>query len=190
MGDQKEDMSAVLEVATTDLPCFDAVYRAEFGFVWRLFRRLGVPTATIEDACHDLFVVVHRRLADYDPTRPLRPWLAGIAYRVASDFRRRASTRYEIASDPVDIASRSAADLSTLKALEAREARALVRKALEHLDLDKRTVLVLHDLEEVAVPAIAQALEIPLNTAYSRLRLAREQLHRTLRRMVCEEDRT
>ena len=66
------------------------VYTTHFRHVWHSLRRIGVPWADLEDAAHDVFVVVHRRLTDFDPERPIKPWLSGIAYRVASDRRRKA----------------------------------------------------------------------------------------------------
>ena len=63
---------------------FAAAYDAEFEVVWLYLRRLGVPEADVEDAVHDVFVVAHRRYGTYDPSRPLRPWLLGIAFRIAA----------------------------------------------------------------------------------------------------------
>lgn len=149
---------------------FATLYRSELPYVWKTLRRLGAPTADLEDLVHDVFVVVHRHLADYDPTRPLRPWLFGIALRVVSDFRRLGRNLREIpgpAPEPV------AADPSPEQRLQGKEARDLLMKALEELDLDRRAVFVLHELDEQGMPEIATTLSIPLNTAYSRLRLAR-----------------
>ena len=151
----------------TDLP---SIYRSELAYVWKTLRRLGAPPADLEDLAHDVFVVVHRHLSDYDPARPLRPWLFGIAVRVVSDHRRVGRNSREIPGqdvEPVD-GTPSAQDR-----LEGREARALLMRALDDIDLEQRAVLVMHDLDELPVPEIAATLSIPLNTAYSRLRLAR-----------------
>jgi len=67
-------------------------------YVWKTLRRLGVPPQDLEDLVHDLFVVVHRHLGDYDPTRPVRPWLFGIAVRIVADFRRSARNVREVAA--------------------------------------------------------------------------------------------
>jgi RNA polymerase sigma-70 factor (ECF subfamily) len=149
------------------------IYRSELGYVWKTLRRLGAPTPDLEDLAHDVFVVVHRHLGDYDPDRPLRPWLFGIALRVLSDFRRLGRTQREIPGErlePVDAAP------SPHEQAEGREARALLMRALATLDLDQRAVFVMHEIDEVPVPEIAGTLAIPLNTAYSRLRLARASL--------------
>ncbi len=149
---------------------FPSMYRSEFPYVWKTLRRLGVPPQDLEDLAHDLFVVVHRHRQDYDPARPLRPWLFGIAVRMVADFRRSARNVREVLADslePVD------AGPTPHERLEGKEARAMLLKALDGLDLDRRAVFVMHELDETPMPEIARALDIPLNTAYSRLRLAR-----------------
>jgi RNA polymerase sigma-70 factor (ECF subfamily) len=61
------------------------------------------------------------------------------------------------------------------RVLAGEEARRQVARALEKLPLEQRAVFVLHDIDGVSAPEIARALEVPLNTVYSRLRLAREK---------------
>src|SRR4029077_19955727 len=102
------------------------------------------------------------------------------AYRVAADYRRLARHRVESHRAPGDVPG---ADPSVEERIQACEERALVRLALESVDLDRRAVLILHDLDEVPVPEIAVALEIPLNTAYSRLRLARAEFSAAAERL-------
>jgi RNA polymerase sigma-70 factor, ECF subfamily len=159
---------------------FATLYRSEFPYVWKTLRRLGAPAADLEDLAHDVFVVVHRHLGDYDPSRPPRPWLFGIALRVVSDFRRLGRNAREIPGHAVEVA---ASDPTPEQRLQGREARALLMKALDTLDLDRRAVFVLHELDELSMPEIAAALSIPLNTAYSRLRLARADLAGWLERL-------
>ncbi|MCB9543672.1 MAG: sigma-70 family RNA polymerase sigma factor [bacterium] len=164
-------------------PTVQALYAAHFDHVWHTLRRLGVPARELEDAAHDVFVVVHRRHGELDPSRPARPWLTGIAWRVASDTRRRAHLRREwLDADAGDGCADGtpAAD----EALAAHEARALVDAALGALDLDRRVVFVMHELDGESGPAIADALEIPLNTVYSRLRTARERFRAAVRRLA------
>jgi RNA polymerase sigma-70 factor (ECF subfamily) len=172
---------ATAEAAETPASeAFDRMYREEFPYVWRSLRRLGGRPADLEDLAHDVFVVVHKRLADYDESRPLRAWLFGIAFRVASDYRRRARFRAEVATGDVEATSQAPrAD----DQLAAEQDRALVIEALAALDLDRRAVFVLHDIDGVAAPAIADALAIPVNTVYSRLRIARERFAAAVRRL-------
>ena len=165
-----------------DPPDFPTLYRAEFAYVWNTLRRLGAPSRDLEDLAHDLFVVVHRHLPDYDRSRPLRPWLFGIAIRVLSDYRRTFRNsrerldRTRVADQAID-----GAPPQDEKLAEA-QSRALLMAALDRLDFDRRVVLVMHDLDEISVPEIAATLAIPLNTAYSRLRLARVDVVAAVRR--------
>ncbi|MCB9549953.1 MAG: sigma-70 family RNA polymerase sigma factor [Myxococcales bacterium] len=159
---------------------FRALYDAGFRHVWLTLRRLGVAERDLEDAAHEVFVVVHRRLADYDPARPLRPWLTGIAWRVAADERRRARHhREQLGVDPATACPAPGPE----QAVAAEEARALVHRALQTLDLDRRVVFVMAELDGATAPEIAEALGIPLNTAYSRLRVARQRFADAVRRL-------
>ena len=101
---QSPDVNATLAphaLADGTPPVLADVYRAHFGYVWHALRRLGVRTADLEDAAQEVFLVVHRKLAEFDATRPLRPWLFGILHRVASDNRRRAYNKREIQTDDI-----------------------------------------------------------------------------------------
>ena len=165
-------------------PDFPTLYRCEFSYVWKTLRRLGVPARDLEDLAHDVFVVVHRHIADYDPARPVRPWLFGIAFRVVADFRRAARNRCEIPSDVGDaVDAAPSADAQ----LQESEARAVLMNALDGLDMDRRAVFVMHELDGMAAPEIALALAVPLNTVYSRLRLARADVAASIRRFRAKE---
>jgi RNA polymerase sigma-70 factor, ECF subfamily len=155
---------------------FEAIFRAELAYVWKTLERLGVPARDLEDVAHDVFVAVYRHLGDYDPSRPIRPWLCGFAYRTASDYRRLARHRHERVGEETPVVSTSAE--------QARlEARDLALRALDGVELERRVVLMLHDIDGYGVPEIAAELQIPLNTAYSRLRLARQELREAVEKL-------
>lgn len=162
-------------------PPFREIFENEFGFVWNTLRRCAVPERDLEDVAHDVFVVVDRKLGDFDTMRPLRPWLFAIAYQTASDYRRRARHKRELLgeepSEPIDTAER--AD----DRLERAEEDNLARRALGAVPEARRVVVLLHDFDEVPMQDVADALEIPLKTAYSRLRVGREELLRAARRL-------
>ena len=158
---------------------FRAISEAQFDYVFYSLRRLGVPDGDIEDLSHDAFVVLYRGRADYDRARPIKPWLFGIAFRVASDFRRRARHRFEVPSEAREFVDGAP---GAEERMAMAEERALVREGLGALDLDRRAVFVMHELDGHTMPEIAAALGVPLNTAYSRLRLAREQFALVVRR--------
>jgi RNA polymerase sigma-70 factor (ECF subfamily) len=164
---------------STQVPEIGAVFDEHFDYVWNTLRRLGIRESDLEDLSHEVFLKVHARLDQYDASRPMRPWLFGFAYRVAADHRRLARHRLEVLGAPVEAVDPMVAPDERI---EADEERALVEAALGELDLDRRAVLVLHDVDEVPIPAIAQELGIPVNTAYSRLRLARHELAAALKK--------
>jgi len=150
-------------------------------YVWNTLRRFGVPDSDLEDLTHDVFVQVQRHLGEYDATRPVRPWLFGFAFRIASQRRRRASVRHEAQGDQ----AREAVDPVALpdEQLAAEEVRRLVLEALEAIDLDRRAVFVLSQIDEVPMADVAHTLAIPVNTAYSRLRVAREEFAAAVKRL-------
>jgi len=164
-----------------ELPTFDfaALYEAELTHVWHSLRRFGVRPADLEDLCHDVFVVFYRARHRYDPARPVRPWLSGIAFRVASEHRRRACNRHELPGEPPPL---PALDPPADERMALHEEQALVLAALQTLSDERRAVLIMHDLDEQAMPEIAEALGWPLNTAYSRLRLARAEFAAAVQR--------
>lgn len=154
------------------------VYQAEFDYVWRTLRRLGIPDADLEDRVHDVFVIVHRKLDEFDPARSIRAWLFGIAFRVAANARRRARPTWDVDVDAI------AGDAPRGDERVAdREGWRLLVAALDAVELDRRAVIVLHDLDGHTAPEVAETLGIPLNTVYSRLRVARQELSRAVTRL-------
>lgn len=166
-ADTRDERAAEPAATVTQL------YDAHAAFVWRNLARLGVPPASLEDAVQDVFLVVHRRLAGCDVENP-RGWLFGILRRVAADHRRTARRRGAHGLDAV--AEPTATDPAPDERAAAAEAARLVHALLARLPEARREILVLADLEQMSAPEIAGALGIPLNTVYSRLRVARAEL--------------
>ncbi len=151
------------------VPSFDEVYSAHVAFVWRTLRTFGVVDAQIEDAVQDVFVVVHRRLPEWEGRAAITTWLFAIARRVASAHRRRGSgDRTET------MINEPAGQDDTFAAMSRAQAAATVLAILDQMDDDKRVVFALVELEQLSVPDVARMLDLKLNTAYSRLRLARQ----------------
>jgi RNA polymerase sigma-70 factor (ECF subfamily) len=157
---------------------FRVIFDAELRYVWTSLGRLGVEERDREDLASEVFFRVHQRIGDLDPTRPVRPWLFAFAVRVASEHRKRAQTRNETLGAATDAGSSAVAT-----PYPQGDDRELVHLALNSLDMDKRAVFVMHFLDGFTVPEIARTLVIPLGTAYSRLRLAREVFTAAVRRI-------
>ena len=157
------------------------LFEAHAPYVWNTFRRLGAHASDLEDLTHDLFLEVGRHLADYDSSRPIRPWLFGFAFRLASEQRRRAYRRHEAQGEDL----REIADGAALpdEQLAADQDRRLVVRALEAVEMDRRAVFVLYEIDGETMNDIAESLGIPVNTAYSRLRLARGEFAAAVKRL-------
>lgn len=175
------DVTARPQLAAMPELDFRVVYDEHLAHVWHTLRRFGVHERDLEDLCHDVFVAFYRCRAEFDVTRPVRPWLSGIAFRVASDYRRRAQHRREQPGEgPAPLSREPAADETLL----ARERQDLVLAALQALDEARRAIMIMHDLDEQPMPEIAAVLGVPLNTAYSRLRLARADFAAACKRLL------
>jgi RNA polymerase sigma-70 factor, ECF subfamily len=157
---------------------FDALYDEHFAYVWRTARRLGVPEPAADDVVQDVFLVVHRRLAEYDGETPPRRWILGITVRVVADHRRtywRKDSRtvpHEVDRDGVETHASTRPEPS--EQAEQAEALRLVASLLDEIDHDKREVLVLSQFDEMSAPEIATFLGLNVNTVSARLRAARQ----------------
>lgn len=152
---------------------FRALYEAHFAFVWRSLRHLGVRAADISDACQDVFLVVHRRLPEFEARGKLTTWLFQICVNHARDRRRRAHARSEILGDAV-FEHALTTDVALLDPTIHQDQLSLFHAALERMDFEQRAAFILFEVEGMTGPEAARALGLPLATAYSRLRLARE----------------
>lgn len=158
---------------------FAAIFERHAPYVWRALRRLGVAEADVEDVCQEVFMVVHRRLPDFEGRSAVRTWVYGICVRTASDYRRRAHRRREVVTDRVP--ERALAPPQP-EELQRRQALARLDAALDGLDEAKRAVFVLYEVEGLPMAGVAEALGCPVQTAYSRLHAARRQVRAALER--------
>jgi RNA polymerase sigma-70 factor, ECF subfamily len=155
---------------------FTAMYAQHFAFVWRCLRALGVPEPARDDAAQEVFVVVHRRLAEFRGASSLRTWVYGIVRNVAANQRRRERRR---PASPLQDEPECSAPGPHERAQDSDAAR-FVQAFVAGLGEKKRDVFVLALIEQMSMPEVAEALAIPLNTAYTRLRDARIEFRRAL----------
>lgn len=161
-----------------DATDFAALFREHAPFAWRCLRRLGVAEADADDVCQEVFLIVHKKLAELDPTRSPRAWIYGICVRKAADHRRLAHKQRERpeAEAPDAEAQGSGPDSS----LDRRRALARLDRALDALDEPKRAAFVLYEIEGLSLQEVATACDCPLQTVYSRLAAARQRLEQAL----------
>jgi RNA polymerase sigma-70 factor (ECF subfamily) len=161
-----------------------AIFQEQFRYVWNTLRRLGVHERDLEDMAHEVFARVHDQLPLFDPSRPLRPWLFGIALGIATNYRRLARHRVQLMAEPPEMTDQTR---SADESLEQSEQAMLVHAALQDVSLEQRAVLVLHELDGCPIPEVATTLGLGLNTAYSRLRLGREAFRSAFRRLATQK---
>jgi RNA polymerase sigma-70 factor (ECF subfamily) len=165
------------------------MYDAQVDFVWRNLRRLGVGEGDVDDKTQEVFVIAHRRFGEFEERgHGPRAWLFQIVIRVASDARRH-RRRHPVDPDGGTAQDRESIAPPQADALVARERLDMLDRALETIDVGRRAVLVLHEIEEMTAPEIAEVMGIPLNTVYSRLRVARGELEQAIEQLRAGEQR-
>jgi RNA polymerase sigma-70 factor, ECF subfamily len=159
----------------------DACIRAfdqELDYVFASLRRLGAPATDLEDLGHDVFVVLLRNWPTLDMSRPLRPYLFGIAFRIVSAQRRRRLREVpHLAEEPADTGP------GPEKVLQSQQAVALLHAALERVPLPRRAVLILHELDGIPIAEVARVLSITRFGAYARLHKGHRELAAAVRRL-------
>ena len=164
------------------------IYQANADFVWRSLQRLGVRDPDLDDVLQEVFVVVHQRLHTYDGTAKMTTWLFGICLRVGSAYRRRGFRRRETCvADPPEPTDRTS--ITPEQDMAAAESRRRLELLLDELDLEKRAVFVMFEVDEMPCEEIAQILGVPVGTVYSRLHAARKSFQKALARMQARETR-
>ncbi len=176
-----------LAQVVTDPESLASLYREHAPYVWRVLRHVGVPDADLDDAVQETFLVVFRRLHEFEGRASLRTWLYAVAVRVAAT-RRRSQHRERRRREHVGATIHGTTDDDPEAVLFRAEAADLVDTLLTDLDPPKRTVFVLAEIEGVRVPEISKILGVNPRTVHSRLRLARETFSASLRRVKAREE--
>ena len=157
------------------------IYREHGRFVWLSLQRLGIHPSDLDDVAQDVFMVVHRRIDTFDRRARVSTWLFGICMRVAANYRRRRRWTHEVLSGGFEDerpATLTAAD----DILVRREQRELAERALNRLEVAKRATFVMFEIESLSCNEIAELMNVPVGTVYSRLHSARRQLEKHLTR--------
>lgn len=187
----RQDGNESLAMAAT-IPSFAELFDNYFVFVWRTARRLGIPESSLDDVVQETFLVAYRRRDDFEGRSSVKTWLYGIAFNVVRAHRRELGTKYPAALDP-----ERRADPEVLadgadgphESAAKRQAVRFVDAFLRDLNEDQRDVFVLAELEQLSAPEIVAVLGVPLNTVYSRLRLARTEFGKAVARHRARDQR-
>jgi len=157
------------------------IYREHARFVWLSLQRLGIHPSDLDDIAQDVFMIVHRRLGTFDRRARVSTWLFGICMRVAANYRRRRRWTREVLTGGSDD-DRPSALAAADDILVRREQREIAERALNRLEVAKRATFVMFELESLSCLEIAEIMNVPVGTVYSRLHSARRQLEKTLSR--------
>jgi RNA polymerase sigma-70 factor (ECF subfamily) len=161
-----------------------AVYERELDYLFETLQRLGASPREIEDLAQEVFLILHRNWPNLDVSRPFRPYLFAVAFRVVCAHRRRRSREipcaYLEAEDPA---------VGPEESLQSRQSAHLLMAALDTVPLARRAVVVMHDLDGFSIVEVAARLSLTRFGAYARLRKARKELASALRRLLREGGR-
>jgi RNA polymerase sigma-70 factor (ECF subfamily) len=167
--------------SSSAVPSFQAVYDQYFAFVWSSARHLGVDAGAMDDVVQETFIVIYARLHTLKQPEALRSWIYGVVRRTVSDHRRSKRVR-DVNASEAPSGELESNQPTPAEVVEKNSELELLGYLLAQLDEPKREVFTLVEIEEMTVPEAAEALELPLNTAYSRLRAARQAFEAALAR--------
>ncbi len=158
---------------------FNDFYTSHAQFVARSLRRLGIREELLDDALQEVFLIVYRKLPELDAQQHAKTWVFRITMNVAANLRRQTQRWHKkLGGGSAALPEGATGGDEALTRMIQDEKLALLHQVLDSLDEDKRLVFVLHELEQLGVPEVAEALGLNLNTAYSRLRAARAAFER------------
>lgn len=168
-------------LSSSPLPPFEDICKRYFDFVWSSARHLGAREDFIDDVVQDVFIVIHSKRATLQRPEALRSWIYGVVRRVMSDYRRSKRTRDAAgATLGAELKLSHPCQPSPLEMAERNCELDLLESILADLDEPKREIFVMVEILEMTVPEVVRVLDIPLNTAYSRLRMARQSFEQAL----------
>jgi RNA polymerase sigma-70 factor, ECF subfamily len=173
--------SRLLDAPPSPADAVEEVYRDHADFVWACLQRFGIRDRDLDDALQEVFVVVHQRLGSFRGEARLTTWLYSICLRVAAAHRRRGYVRRELQVDAIDDPI-DEQGMSPEGGVAERERRRILAAILDELDLEKRAVFVMFEIDELSCEEIASIVGAPLGTIYSRLHAARRAFEKAIAR--------
>jgi RNA polymerase sigma-70 factor (ECF subfamily) len=158
-----------------------AVYERELDYLFETLQRLGASPREVEDLAQEVFLILHKNWPNLDVSRPFRPYLFAVAFRVVCAHRRRRGREvpyaYLEAEDPA---------VGPEESLQSKQSAHLLMAALDTVPLARRAVVVMHDLDGFPIVEVAARLSLTRFGAYARLRKARKELASAVRRLLKE----
>lgn len=172
--------------APVAVPSFRDVYDTYFEFVWRGAAHRGVPAAALDDVTQEVFIVIDRKLPEFEGRSSLRAWIAGILRRVVADYVRKRGNR---PAGDVALLDEPPADAGVTEQLDRQRAIAVLDALLAKMSDEQREVFVLHEIEELSGAEIAELTGSNENTVWTRLRAARRVFQEGVARQRARHER-
>ena len=158
------------------IPTFEQLYDQRFDDVSRWVRALGVRDADRDDVVQDVFMVVHRRLPDFDGQN-VTGWLYQIARRKVRDHRHLTWVKHLFGANRVPVVEGTPThEPGALEGLETKRKAELLEHLLDTLNPDQRAAFVLFEIEGNSGEEIAVLQGVPINTVWARIHKARKKL--------------
>ena len=154
-----------------------ALFDAHAAYLCRVVHRLTGSAQVAEDVVQEVFVTAWRRRHELEPGSNVRSWL----YRVAVNHvrhQRRSVGRLGVFLERYTWFQRRGPDTDIVESLERKDTARQIQACVLQLSVKQREVFVLYELEDMEGIEIAEVLDIPLNTVWSRLRLARTRFRK------------
>jgi len=183
---QSPDLARVVDrCRAKDEAAWRELYDANFEFVYRSARRLGTPEEEAEDVVHEVFVVVFRKLDQFEDGR-ITTWLYRITANVVSARHRRRRVRR--AFEKLGVWHGPSGTDTPERFAEKKGAAGEVERVMEKMAPKKREVFAMFELEGLSGDEISERLGCPLNTVWTRLHHARKDFVRIGRKLGCIEE--
>jgi len=155
---------------------YDKIVTKYLPLVYRYIARLTGDRHLAEELSQETFIKAWKNIRQFEADKSLKPWIMRIARNCAFDsLRKKKTIAFSFLSEPEQyrLENIRTESLSPDELVEKKEKKELVEKILSHLSEEEREVLILHYLEELTVPEIAEILKKPEETIRTRLRRAR-----------------
>ncbi|MCA9934957.1 MAG: RNA polymerase sigma factor [Ardenticatenaceae bacterium] len=156
-----------------ELAAFTDLFRLYESQAYRLAVTILHDEQDAEDAVQDVFLRVFERVKDYRGQSTFKTWFTSIVVNTCRDKLRRRKVRRALSLDWIR-GKASAHDVPG--EVDQRQQQEQLWQMVNSLDEKYRLPIILHYVERLPCQEVAQILEIPTSTVYSRLNTAREKL--------------
>lgn len=180
---EPDDASLMRRIQASEEPAFALLMQRWERPIKAVVARIVLNTSEAEDLAQETFVRLWQHRHRFDPAKPLKPWILGIAINLARNrlrwWRRRPNIALEEWTETAEQGSTN--EPYGHQRLEHAERSRAVRDAVAALPAELREVLVLYEYEDLSYADIAAALGIAPRNVERRLSRARARLRSLLR---------